>query len=117
MSFIHFHHAHYLFLVYGRHFLNHVVIFLSFLAHPLAERPRQPPSSPNGSAGSVYQSFEHRKELGKNGVITVNRKFLKMQKSKQFCSTHKRLDSLMAMTKTQLLISVKSKTTQQTIGE
>jgi len=63
VSFIHIHHVHeggfsfhihqVLFLVYVRHFLNHVVIFFgSFLAPPLAQRPRQPPSSPNGNAGS-----------------------------------------------------------------
>jgi len=52
VSFIHFHHVHYLFLVYVRHFLNQTVIFLALLAPLLAHRPRQPPSWSNGSAGT-----------------------------------------------------------------
>jgi len=38
------------FSVYVPHFLNHTIVFL---APPLTRRPRQPPSSPNGSAGSA----------------------------------------------------------------
>jgi len=44
VCFIHFHHVHFSFLVYVRHFLNNTIVFL---APPLAQRPRQPPSSPN----------------------------------------------------------------------
>jgi len=39
----------FLFLVYVRHFLSHTI---NFLASPLAQSPRQPTSSPNGSAGT-----------------------------------------------------------------
>jgi len=53
VCFVHFHHVHYLFLVCGRHFLNHMVIFFVLCGVPLAQFPRQPPSSPNGSVGSV----------------------------------------------------------------
>jgi len=39
------------FLVYIRHFLNHTTVFLYlYFWRPLAQRPRQPPISPNGSA-------------------------------------------------------------------
>jgi len=44
-----FHHVHSLLLVYVRHFLDHPIIFVSL---PLAQRFRQPPSLPNGSAGT-----------------------------------------------------------------
>jgi len=49
VRFIHFYLVHSLSLVYVRHFLNHTIIFL---APPLAQRPRQPPSLPNSSAGT-----------------------------------------------------------------
>jgi len=40
-------------LVYALHFLNHTI---EFWAPPLAQPPRQPPSSPNGGAGPGHCS-------------------------------------------------------------
>ena len=45
------------FLVYVRHFLNHIIVFL---APPLPQLPRQTPSSPNGSVGTGCDLNEHR---------------------------------------------------------
>ena len=42
------------FLVYVRHFLNHTI---AFLAPSLVQRPRQPPTLPDGSAGIQIKSF------------------------------------------------------------
>jgi len=39
VSFIHFHHVHYLFLMYVRHFLNHVVIFLALFGARFGPAP------------------------------------------------------------------------------
>jgi len=39
VSFIHFHHVHCLFLVYVRHFVNHVVIFLVLFGAPFGPAP------------------------------------------------------------------------------
>jgi len=53
MCSIHFHHAHSLLLgVRSPLSEPHNCIFWSFLASALAQRPRQPPSSPNCSAGT-----------------------------------------------------------------
>jgi len=43
-------------LVYAHHVLN-TIVFLVLLAPPLAQCPRQPPGSPNGSTGTGCNKF------------------------------------------------------------
>jgi len=52
VCYIHFHYVHSLLLGVCWSFHEHVCIFWSFLA----QRPRQPPSPPNGSAGPEYSA-------------------------------------------------------------
>jgi len=75
VSFIHLHHIHYLFLVYARHSLNHVVIFLSFSAPPLAQRSRQPSSSPNVSDGPAYTLDVRRTPNHSNSDVAFTRPY------------------------------------------
>ena len=58
--FIHFHHVHSLLVGVGyvHHMLNHANVFFVFLALRLIQRPRQPPSSPDGSDGIVSKAFD-----------------------------------------------------------
>jgi len=55
--FIHFHHVHSLLVGVGyvHHVLNHENVFFAL---PLIQRPRQPPSSPDCSDGTVSKAFD-----------------------------------------------------------
>jgi len=52
VSSIRFHHVIHCYVLDVRHFQNHTVALLVFWRPPLYWRPKQPPSSPKGSAGA-----------------------------------------------------------------
>jgi len=52
--FIHF------YLVDVRHFLDHTMVFVVFLAPVSAQRPRHPHSSTNGSAGTAISEDRNK---------------------------------------------------------